>query len=170
MQGQPPVVIEPYDPQWPGQFESERELLEPVLAPWLAGPLEHIGSTAVPGMPAKPIIDILGPVHDIESSRPAIEAVAPLRYCYWFYKDFHWFCKPSDAERTHHLHLIPMDSRLYRERIAFRDRLRSDPPTFQAYLDLKRSLAERFREDREAYTEAKTEFIQGIVDEILGPA
>jgi GrpB-like predicted nucleotidyltransferase (UPF0157 family) len=83
MYGQPPVVIEPYNPAWPDRFESERRLLLPVLAPWLIGPIEHVGSTAVSGLQAKPIIDIMAAVRDLGSSVPAIEALRPLHYCYF---------------------------------------------------------------------------------------
>mgnify|MGYP002377022896 CR=1 FL=1 len=165
MHGQPPIVIEPYDPAWPEKFESEKVLLEELLKPWLAGPVEHIGSTSVPGIPAKPIIDIAGPVFDLESSLPAIEAAAQLSYCYFPYKpdQFHWFCKPSDVERTHHFHLVPIGAPLWKERLFFRDYLRSHPEAASDYADLKFRLAELHREDREAYTDAKTEFIEGIL-------
>jgi GrpB-like predicted nucleotidyltransferase (UPF0157 family) len=159
--GQPPIVIEPHDVAWPAMFEAERDLLAPVLAPWAAGPIEHIGSTAVPGLPAKPIIDIMAGVRDLAASRPAIEALKPLSYCYFDYKGdvLHWFCKPSDQERTHHLHLVPYESPLWRERLAFRDRLRADAAVRAAYRDLKLRLAAEHRDDREAYTDAKTDFI-----------
>lgn len=165
MHGQPRIVIEPYDPAWPAMFEAERILLEETLAPWLAGPVEHIGSTAIPGLPAKPIIDIAGPVFDLESSRPAIEAAARLSYYFFPYKpdEFHWFCKPSDFERTHHLHLIPVGAPLWRERLLFRDYLRAHSDAAAAYAELKFRLAEQHRDDREAYTEAKTEFIKRIL-------
>jgi len=161
MHGQPPVVIAPYDPAWPAMFEAERDLLTPVLAPWAAGPIEHIGSTAVPGLPAKPVIDIMAGVRDLASSRPAIEALKPLSYCYFDYRGdvMHWFCKPSDQVRTHHLHLVPFESPLWRERLAFRDRLRADAGVRAAYSDLKLRLAAEHRDDREAYTEAKSDFI-----------
>lgn len=161
MHGQPPVVIAPYDPAWPAMFEAERELIAPVLAPWAAGPILHIGSTAVPGLPAKPVIDIMAGVRDLASSRPAIEALAPLSYCWFDYKAdvMHWFCKPSDQLRTHHLHLVPFESPLWHERVAFRDRLRADEAVRMAYRDLKLRLAAEHRDDREAYTEAKTDFI-----------
>lgn len=99
-----------------------------VLAPWLVGPIEHVGSTAVPGLQAKPVIDIMAAIGDLAASRPAIEALKPHRYGYFDYKadEMHWFCKPSDAERTHHLHLVPFGSSLWRARLAFRDRLRTD--------------------------------------------
>jgi GrpB-like predicted nucleotidyltransferase (UPF0157 family) len=162
MHGQPPVIIEPYDPRWPAMFEAERAALAGVLAPWLAGPIEHIGSTAVPGLPAKPVIDIMAAVQDLAASRPAIAALSPLSYCYFDYKGevMHWLCKPSDLERTHHLHLVPFASPLWRERLAFRDALRRDPALRAAYRDLKLGLAADHRDDREAYTEAKTGFIQ----------
>lgn len=170
MHGQPPIIIEPYDSTWPARFEAERGVLANVLEPWLVGPIEHVGSTAVPGLAAKPIIDIMAAVRDLPGSLPAIEAVRPLRYCYFSYKPdvMHWFCKPSDFERTHHLHLIPFGSRLWRERLAFRDRLRDDAATREAYLRLKLRLASEFRDDREAYTEAKTAFIESVLAKLSG--
>jgi GrpB-like predicted nucleotidyltransferase (UPF0157 family) len=168
MHGQPPVIIEPYDPVWPEKFEIESSLLGSVLAPWLVGPIEHVGSTAVPGMPAKPIIDIMAAVRDLPSSTPAINALRPHSYCYFDYKAdvMHWFCKPGDFERTHHLHLVPFGSQLWRDRLAFRDRLRSDAQTSGSYSELKFALASKYREDREAYTEGKTKFIRSVLGQI----
>ena len=165
MNGQPPVIIERYDPAWPAKFEDERRLIQPILERWLVAPLEHIGSTAVPGLPAKAVIDIMGAVRDLETSRPAIEALKPLSYCYFPYKadSMHWFCKPSDLERTHHLHLIPIDSKLWHERVAFRNQLRGDRATREAYSELKHRLASQFRNDREAYTDGKSEFIKSVL-------
>jgi GrpB-like predicted nucleotidyltransferase (UPF0157 family) len=168
MSGEPPVIIRPYDPTWPAKFEIEKRVLTAVLAPWLLGPIEHIGSTAVPGLSAKPVIDIMGPVRDLPSSKPAIEALRPLSYCYFAYKPdrMHWFCKPSPLNRTHHLHLVPFESQVWREQLAFRDCLRSDAATREAYTQFKLKLAAQFRNDREAYTEAKTEFIQAVVERV----
>ncbi len=165
MHGQPPIVIEAYDPAWPAMFAAEREALAGALAPWLVGGIEHIGSTAVPDLAAKPIIDIMAGVADLPSSRPAIEALKPLSYCYFDFEPerLHWFCKPSDQERTHHLHLVPFENPLWVERLAFRDRLRSDAAARAAYLDLKRRLAAAHRDDREAYTAAKTGFILSLL-------
>jgi GrpB-like predicted nucleotidyltransferase (UPF0157 family) len=170
MHGQPPVIIEPYDPAWPEKFETESRLLRAVLAQWLVGPIEHVGSTAVPGLPAKPIIDIMAAVRDLPSSTPAIHALKPHSYCYFDYKAdvMHWFCKPSDFERTHHLHLVPFGSQLWRDRLAFRDSLRSDVATSSSYAELKFALASKYREDREAYTEAKTKFVQTVLGQISG--
>jgi GrpB-like predicted nucleotidyltransferase (UPF0157 family) len=159
----------PYDECWPAMFASEKQLLARVLSPWLAGEIEHVGSTAIPGMPAKPVIDIMAPVPSLDASRPAIEAVASAGYFYASYKPdlMHWFCKPSPQHRTHHLHLVPMASPLWRERLAFRDALREDSILAQEYGALKLRLAERFRFDREAYTDAKGPFVARILAEKL---
>src|SRR5712672_1100792 len=92
-----PVEIVPYDPAWPLQFQKESDDLHRRLASWLKGPIEHIGSTAIPGLAAKPVIDILVGVHTLEESRPAIAAAVELGYCYAPYQAAfeHWFCKPS---------------------------------------------------------------------------
>jgi GrpB-like predicted nucleotidyltransferase (UPF0157 family) len=163
------VFLVPYDPAWPRRFEQERELLAPALANWITGTIEHIGSTAVPELLAKPIIDIMVGVRDLPSSMTARDALASLDYHYFPYRPdvMHWFCKPSPAHRTHHLHLVPFQSRLWTERIAFRDFLRTSPDARQQYAALKVSLADRYRTDREAYTDAKGQFVRGIVDRAL---
>ena len=88
-----------------------------------------------------------------------------LEYCYFPYRpdDEHWFCKPSPEFRTHHLHVVPFGSRLWIERMAFRDYLRRHPDVAADYSNLKRQLAEQYRFDREAYTDAKEPFIRRIV-------
>jgi GrpB-like predicted nucleotidyltransferase (UPF0157 family) len=90
-----PVQIEPYNTTWPAAFLAERGLLARVLERWLAGPIEHVGSTAVPGLAAKPVIDIMAPVKDLESSRPAIAELGKIGYCYAPYKadTMHWLYK-----------------------------------------------------------------------------
>jgi GrpB-like predicted nucleotidyltransferase (UPF0157 family) len=167
--GQPPVVIAPYDPAWPSRFAAERDLLQPLLAPWLVAAIEHVGSTAVPGLAAKPVIDIMAPVASLEASRAALPLLSALSYCYFSYRAdvMHWLCKPSDTERTHHLHLIPFASPLWHERLAFRDRLRAHPAVAAEYAALKQHLAERHRHDREAYTDAKGSFIRDVLARAL---
>ncbi|MCC6245681.1 MAG: GrpB family protein [Gemmatimonadaceae bacterium] len=168
--GAPPVSeakieVIPYSPAWPRQFESESVLLAAALQPWLAGTIEHIGSTAVPGLWAKPVIDIMAPVKSLAESRAAIPAAEALGYVYFPYKSevMHWFCKPSSARRTHHLHLVPVNSDLWRARLAFRDALRKDPRLAADYQALKLHLAALHPVDREAYTEAKAPFIQSAL-------
>ena len=124
-----PVEIVPYDVSWPARFEVERNRLQQTISPWLAGPIEHVGSTAVPGLAAIPVITSSPPCTPSKRSRPALEVLAGLDYCYAPYRSEaeHWFCKPSPAFRTHHLHLVPCTSPQWLETLAFRDYLRSHP-------------------------------------------
>jgi GrpB-like predicted nucleotidyltransferase (UPF0157 family) len=161
-----PIQLVPYDAAWPDLFAEERALIEPMLSPWLAGPIEHIGSTAIPGMKAKPIIDIMAGVADLRTSRNAEAALRSLNYMYFPYRPdvMHWFCKPSPAHRTHHLHLVPIGSQLWSERLSFRDYLRASPEAALEYVALKEALAEAHEFDREAYTQGKSEFVRSIVE------
>jgi GrpB-like predicted nucleotidyltransferase (UPF0157 family) len=159
-----PIEIVSYDVSWPRLFHDEAEVLRRVLAPWLAGSIEHIGSTAVPGLAAKPVIDIMAGVETLEGSRPAIAAATEVGYCYWPYQaeTKHWFCKPSPSVRTHHLHLVPVNAAAWVRPIAFRDYLRAHADVAREYEELKQRLALKYRLDREAYTEAKSSFIERI--------
>jgi GrpB-like predicted nucleotidyltransferase (UPF0157 family) len=151
----------PYDPAWPARFEEERMALVAAIGEWIVGDVHHVGSTAVPGLEAKPVIDILVGVRSLEESLPSFEPLARLDYLYAPYlsDEMHWFCKPHPSRRTHHLHLVPTGSRRYSDELAFRDRLRADPGLAADYAALKQALAERFGDDRDAYTEAKSDFI-----------
>lgn len=160
-----PIEIVAYSPDWARNFAAEAAQLAAALAPWLVAGLEHIGSTAVPALAAKPVIDIMGPVASLPDSMDAIDAAQTCGYCYSPYKpeQMHWFCKPSLALRTHHLHLVPYGSRLWRERLAFRDALRADAALAARYAQLKRTLGLQYPNDREAYTEGKTAFVQEVL-------
>ena len=109
----PVVELVSYDITWPAQFRAERAILSAALSQWLTGSIEHVGSTAVPGLVAKPIIDIMAPVQSLEESAAAIKAAISIGYIYHPYKAeiMHWFCKPSPSYRTHHLHLVPQSSK-----------------------------------------------------------
>jgi GrpB-like predicted nucleotidyltransferase (UPF0157 family) len=164
-QGDAPVEIVQYDPLWPSKFATESVLLQAVLARWLTGPIEHVGSTAIPGMPAKPVIDIMAAVRSLEESESAIGELVEAGYVYFPYRSdvMHWFCKPSAAFRTHHLHLVPLGSQRWVECLAFRDAIRRDEALAMEYAALKQTLAERFKFDREAYTDGKTPFVQRVL-------
>jgi GrpB-like predicted nucleotidyltransferase (UPF0157 family) len=165
-----PVHIVPYDREWPGRFETERQLLIEAIGPWLVdGSIEHIGSTAIPDLDAKPVIDIMAAVESLDGSRAALPVLERYQYCYYPYRAevMHWLCKPSPAHRTHHLHLVPLGSPLWNERLAFRDYLRAHPDMAQEYAELKRRLAAAHRLDREAYTDAKAPFVQRVLSEAL---
>jgi GrpB-like predicted nucleotidyltransferase (UPF0157 family) len=160
-----PIRLAPADPEWPARFKREQEALAEAIGEWIVGGIHHVGSTAVPGLDAKPIIDILAGVEDLESTRECFEPLALLSYLYAPYlpEEMHWFCKPDPARRTHHLHLVPLDSRRFHDELAFRDRLRADPRLAADYSALKHRLAERHRDDREAYTDGKGAFIQATL-------
>ncbi len=164
-----PIEIVEYDGSWPQRFVDEELVIRAALAPWLAGPVEHIGSTAVPGLAAKPVVDIMAPVASLDESRPAIDAASAIGYCYAPYRpeDEHWFCKPSFALRNFHLHLVPLSSAQWSSTLAFRDYLRAHRDVAAGYERLKRELAVRYRHEREAYTEAKRPFILCIVRRAL---
>jgi GrpB-like predicted nucleotidyltransferase (UPF0157 family) len=156
-----------YDTEWPRRFEAERELLERVLAPWLEGGIHHIGSTAVPGLAAKPVIDMIAGVRDLDEARAAFD---PLREQSYFYEAHrpgiaHHFAKPALAlrGRTHHLHLTEPGSDLWRERLAFRDALRSDPELAAEYEALKMQLAGEHGADVAIYTSGKRALVARVL-------
>ena len=160
-----PIHIVPYDPTWVAKFEDEKAYLETLLAPWRRGPIEHVGSTAVVGLCAKPVIDVMVGVASLAESEPAKDALREAGYQYSDYRTdvMHWFCKPSFAMRTHHLHLIPYQSQLWHDRLRFRDLLRTDSAVAAEYAALKLDLAKKFELDREAYTEGKSPFISRVL-------
>jgi GrpB-like predicted nucleotidyltransferase (UPF0157 family) len=161
-----PVRLVPHDPSWPTLFGTEKRLLERSIGRCITGGVHHVGSTAVPGLDAKPVIDILVGVEDLDSSRACFDDLAQLGYLYAPYRsaEMHWFCKPSRRHRTHHLHLVPTGSKRYTDELRFRDRLRDQPEVAARYVELKHALAEVHRCDREAYTDAKQEFIRSALD------
>ncbi len=163
------VELVAYDPDWPRQFAAESRRLRTVLDPALVIGIEHFGSTAVPGLIAKPIIDILIAVHSLERAKS--DAVAPIRslgYAYWEDNpkaDRMFFVKgmpPYGARRTHHVHITEPDGEMWQRRLAFRDYLRAHPDEAERYAALKRDLAKRYAADREEYTVAKTDYVEAV--------
>lgn len=143
------------------RFEAERERLAPLLG---AAAIHHIGSTAVPGLAAKPIVDLMALVEDLDAP---IEALTE-RAGYQFPEAFNaqlagrrWLCRPSARHRTHHLHLVGERAELDRH-LRFRDRLRESPALAAEYVALKRRLAIGHQGDREAYTAAKAAFVERL--------
>ena len=166
-----PIELHPYDPDWPAAFERERRLLAPLLGPD-ARLIEHMGSTSVPGLPAKPIIDIIVLVDDLGAAQGAIPALEETGYSFWRDnpdKTKLYLVKglPPAPRRTHHLH-IHDDPEEVERHLIFRDHLRSSAEARAAYLALKEELATRFRDDREAYSKGKTAFVDGLVASLGG--
>ena len=158
-------IVEP-DSSWPDQFVTESRVIEEVLHP-LEPRIEHFGSTAVPNLPAKPIIDIFIIIGNVSVWPRLVAPLSSLGYIYWAENprtDRMFFVKgipPFGRRRSHHVHVrTPADTKA---ELDFRDWLRGHPIDAARYAKAKRALVERFKTDREAYTKAKGEFIQQIV-------
>jgi GrpB-like predicted nucleotidyltransferase (UPF0157 family) len=163
------VEIVDYDPRWPLLFDEEAKRLRAVLDPSLIVGLEHFGSTAISGLSAKPIIDILIAVRSLAAAQATfVEALRNLDYVYWAdnpKKDRMFFVKgmpPFGAKRSHHVHVTEPDGEMWR-RLAFRDYLRAHPEEAETYERLKRLLAAEHRTDREAYTDAKSAYVESVL-------
>lgn len=164
-----PIIIEDYNPFWPERFQMLRSRIAAALGP-LATAIEHVGSTAVPGLAAKPVIDI-----DILLRSPADLPVAIEKLFALGYQHEGDLGMPGrEAFRAplhdvpHHLYACSPDSGEYARHIAFRDYLRSHRDDADAYAKLKRKLAQQYRTDREAYTKAKGEFINTVLQRATG--
>ncbi len=156
------------DPGWPAKFEEERRQLAGALAPFLDGDVEHVGSTAVPGLLAKPTVDLMAPVSNLDAASAAIPVLEGLGYLYAPYRPgLHWFCKPSAAHREFHLILLQRSNVEWARRLAFRNLLRAEPARARAYAELKRQAARQHAHDREAYTQAKAGFVERLSEEAL---
>lgn len=157
----------PYDHAWAARAEVERAQLTDLLAPWLVDGVEHIGSTAVPGLAAKPIVDLMASVTDVD----AVAAQAPLPGWSHVPPELdlrpwrRFFVKPdaSGRRRAAHLHVIAAGHARWTDQIRFRDALRRDGVLAQRYEELKRRLAEQHGHDREAYTHGKAEFVASVL-------
>lgn len=161
------VRILPYDPQWTQRYEMERMRLL-TLFPEAFLALEHVGSTAVPGMAAKPIVDMMGGVRSMKEADALLPALC--QNCYSTSAEFNatltdqrWLMRHASGHRTHHLHLVIHEADEWRRKIAFRNSLRANPDVARRYEELKLKLAEDMGSDREAYTSAKAEFVEEIV-------
>jgi len=163
-----PVVLQAYDAHWPGMFEAERERLL-ALFPHDFMAIEHIGSTAVPGLAAKPVIDILAGVASMEAARALVTPLCKQGYTTSAefnatLADRQWLMRWADGRRTHHLHLVVHGGPVWAQRLRFRDALRADPALAWNYAALKTELAAKYPTDREAYTEAKAAFVRAVCE------
>ena len=156
------IEVVPYDPAWPRRFEAERAQLEELLGPWLAGGIHHIGSTAFPGIAAKPIVDMMAGVASFEEARAAYELLLEVGWEHTPHRPgiAHHFSKPGFG-----LHLTEPGSDLWHERLAFRDAVRADPELAAEYAALKLRLAREHPDDREAYTNGKRAFVGRVLAE-----
>jgi GrpB-like predicted nucleotidyltransferase (UPF0157 family) len=172
------VEIVPYDPAWPGLFEREKAHLEVCLPPDLVRRIEHFGSTAVPGLAAKPIIDILVEVTDLDATRRRVAPILESQGYEYFWRPTHgddgppfyaWFIKRgADGRRSHHIHMVERSFAEHWDRLLFRDYLVEHPDVVREYEALKRRLAAQCRTDRVAYTAGKGAFIEEVMTKVRG--
>jgi GrpB-like predicted nucleotidyltransferase (UPF0157 family) len=170
------TVVYPHDHRWAGRGRTECARLVELLGPWLVDGVEHVGSTAVSELAAKPIIDLMASVNDPDAVvAHALDRLAADGWCYvppeldrrpWR----RFFVKPdaSGRRRVAHLHVIASGHPRWAEQIAFRDALRRDNQLARRYEQLKRRLADQHGHDREVYTNAKAEFIAEVVSDHRG--
>ncbi|MBM2840116.1 MAG: hypothetical protein HW412_644 [Bacteroidetes bacterium] len=166
------LTIEPYDPMWPEQFCEEATRLRSVLGPATLR-IEHVGSTSVPGLPAKPVIDIQVSVASLEPLAQLAKDLEGLGYTYVpvgdFDKVYPFFTKPAEWPSTHHVHVCVSGGEQEAKHLAFRDYLRNDPTIAVEYVKLKRVLAASHHgttlESRENYSRAKSEFVQMVLQQ-----
>lgn len=163
------IRLEPPDPSWSQKFEGERSLVERTLGDSIQGGVHHVGSTAIPGIAAKPIVDMMVGVQNLERARACIPLLAWIGYEHLATLDASmlWFCKPSLEHRIYHLYLVEPTTQEWTARLAFRDYLRSHAEARQAYEDLKVRLARQHKDDRAAYTNEKGAFVSDIVRRAL---
>jgi len=163
------VAITPYNPNWPFLFRQEKEHLLSCLPHGLIRRIEHFGSTAVPGLAAKPIVDMLVEVADLQTTRSQVVPILEGQGYDYFWRPtqgedgppfYAFFIKrhPQSGTRTHHIHMVEADFETW-DRLLFRDYLIEHPQAAREYESLKVHLASAHPNDRVAYTEGKTEFV-----------
>jgi GrpB-like predicted nucleotidyltransferase (UPF0157 family) len=170
------IAVVPHDPRWPDMFRQEKEHLLSCLPRDLVRRVEHFGSTAVPGLAAKPVVDILVEVSDLQATRDCVVPILEGQGYEYFWRPTHgddgppfyaWFIKrdPATGVRTHHIHMVEASFAEHWDRLLFRDYLIEHPPLAEEYGRLKRHLASTHPNDRVAYTNAKSEFVVRVTEQ-----
>jgi GrpB-like predicted nucleotidyltransferase (UPF0157 family) len=165
------IELVPYDTQWPEMAASEITKLQEILPAEHIIDIQHVGSTAIPGMSAKPILDIHIAVDSLSAIKQvAIDILKTQGYEYWYDNpdtERMFFVKgmpPFGEKRTHHVHIVESTSRHWQGKILFRDYLIAHSEAANEYESLKIKLAEEFANEREQYTEGKTQFVNRILE------
>lgn len=160
-----PIIVTPYDPDWPAAFAIEKARIRAAIPQ--AAAIEHIGSTAVPGLAAKPVIDILIGLASLNEAPAWIGGLQTLGYEYVpqfeaVMPERRYFRRSEKSRRTHQIHLVEGGGDFWKRHMAFRNFLRMHPEEALAYGRLKTELAARFRDDRAAYMDGKDAFIKNL--------
>ncbi|WP_130859450.1 GrpB family protein [Gracilibacillus phocaeensis] len=162
----PTVNLSEYNQEWKIQFAEERKLIVTALGNRVKG-IEHIGSTAIKGLKAKPIIDIMVAVEDVNIVSTLIAPLKEIEYQYVPKAeliDRRFFRKEARGQGTCHLHLCEMDRKEWNEKLLFRDYLREHPDAAEKYASLKSQLAVAYKYDRPMYTQQKEPFIKEVIE------
>lgn len=164
-----PITLVEYDPEWPQRYRRERENVLGAIGDRVVR-IEHVGSTAVPGLAAKPIVDVTATVEDWVTVDRVVEPIESIGYEYvpesaeaedpWRY-----FEKRPEDGQAFNLHLRPVGSDHVEKNVLFRDFLRDNPERAREYEQLKREAADAHPDDLQAYSEAKTEFVESVIDD-----
>ena len=159
------VKLSPHQPEWSQLFIQEKDLLSKKLGKHIVA-IEHVGSTAIPGIPSKPIIDInlsISPFNNVHLQE-LVPFLKTIGYTYMHeFTHRYFFAKGPEESRTHHLNLVALDSAEWKNSILFRDYLRRHQKEREEYAQLKTELAQKFSQDRPSYTSAKEIFIEDII-------
>jgi len=166
------VEIVEYDPKWATLYIKEKRRIQAAVGHIVVA-VEHVGSTAVPGLGAKPTIDIMVAVRRLSDADKCIEPLGSIGY---EYQPQHEDTMPErrffrrgepPREQHYHLHMVEKRSEFWKQHLLFRDYLRTHPEKAGQYCELKKKLASKYGSDREGYTEAKTQFIESVVKEAM---
>jgi GrpB-like predicted nucleotidyltransferase (UPF0157 family) len=167
MSGRDKIIIKEYDAKWPQLFETEKLSIMESIGHYVAE-IEHMGSTAVEGLAAKPVIDIMVGLRRLLDAQDCIMPIEAMDYEYVpefedKFPERRYFRKTKNGIRTHQIHMVEIHSDFWKRHLRFRDHLRLHPEAAEDYAALKKELAKKFEDDREGYTNAKTDFIEGIL-------
>ncbi len=163
------VKLVPYTSSWQTYFKKEAERLREAIGDRIAD-VRHIGSTAIPGICAKPIIDIMVGLNRLEDLEDLLEPLAALGYLYkgeQTIPGWHFFVKGDAERKTHHLHVVASQSNFWTTRLLFQEYLCQHPEVAEAYESLKQQLARQYPNDRASYTQGKADFIQAVIEMAL---
>ncbi len=163
------VELRPFNPKWKGIYEEERKAITSAISNFVVD-IQHIGSSAIPNIVSKPIIDIALAIDSLKNIKKIIKPLEEIGFIYrgeLGIPDRHLFVKGGEELRTHHLHVMFNEHYEWRKHLIFRDYLLKHPEEARQYSELKIRLEREYKEDREGYTNGKAEFISGILEKAM---